>query len=193
MKKILIFLLLSSPNAIVSPPNAIVFDSYGHTPSNKERSIFYIKQNTRQYSKKYQKRIVLVVIAMAHKYKIDYLNFSKQLNTESDFYYKAKSSYGALGIGQIVPCHWDHLLYKVDGGKLGKYLLRRNTKNTDKYFYRIGYSVEMAAIIMSNYIAKYGCWEKALLMYGYKRKTAYKFFKDPYKAKYVRDILGAKK
>ena len=82
------------------------------------------------------------------------------------------------------------MLYHIDGGKLGRHIKRRGIKNTKKYFYRIGYSVELGAAIMRRLWNQYGSYEVALTRYAYKTKFFKKYKHNPYKAWYVRAVMG---
>ena len=153
----------------------------------------YTMDKMKDFKSGYKDRVWHCISKYSKQYQLCPYLLSRQIAVESDYYHTAKSSKGALGLGQIMPNHWGHVLYIVDDGKLGKYLLRKKKIDHSRYFLRVAYNVEATAIIMRSLINKHGNYATAYLYYGHTRKTAKKFIKNPYRTKYVRDILGAKR
>ena len=112
------------------------------------------------------------------QYGVDELFLGRRGRTESRFDPFAegdKNSNGvpvSFGSFQIKTNYFNHLLFYVDHGQLGKYLKEREAKGLpidySRYYKRIGYNTEMACIIFSNYLHKYdGCYVKTASAYGF--------------------------
>ena len=96
-------------------------------------------------------RIVDCIIEYSTQYNVCPITMSKLAKAESDYRFWRKNEYtGCLGLFQISPRWWELLLYRIDHGKLGKYIKKNNITNTEKYYFRIGYNTEMACYIISN-------------------------------------------
>lgn len=109
------------------------------------------------------KRITACILEYGKKYAptnyITVTKFQKILTRlarrESDFKrtaYNKKSK--AIGLYQHLPV-WDYLVYKIDGGQLGKHIRKNKITNIRKYFKRIGYSTESGSISLRQFIIQY--------------------------------------
>jgi soluble lytic murein transglycosylase-like protein len=105
---------------------------------------------------------------------------------ESTFRHYLVNKYsGCVGLYQISPKHWKHLVHHVQDGKYSKQL-----KTEDDYIRVMKYiavNTEMACIILSNYINQYGNYTEALYAYGGWNKKKYR--NSPKKYEYVRKVL----
>lgn len=182
-----VLLVLVTLNTCTSRLKALISDSayidlrmtetesrYNVTIKHKQR----IKSCILKYSAQYDIPAKLVTDVMAH---------------ESHFKHNAYSYAEARGLMQIMSV-WNYLLYRIDGGRLGKYLLTKETIDYRRYWYRIGYNVESGCYILRHLKSKFGSWDIALTFYneGYS-KNFKKCRKDPAlakKRKYVIAVMG---
>jgi len=116
----------------------------------------------------YVRRKTEAVMYYSMQYNIDPIVLTRLGMVESSFrHWKINKFTHCAGIFQINQDLWQLLLYQVDSGKLGKHIIKNNITNTTKYFLRIGYSTQMACIILRNYLDRYdGDYEKTLKIYG---------------------------
>ena len=156
---------------------------------DERKAVRYVNDNTVCFTDSYRVRLLEVIIINSRKYDLPAYLFARQLWVESRFKQFAFSSASCRGIGQIDDRYWSLLLYRVDNGELGRYLLRKNITNYTRFYYRIGYSVEMAAMIMRYLMDKFGRYEVALLYYSHRWGTAAEYAKDPYRSEYVKAIM----
>lgn len=159
------------------------------TQSIKVKEI--INRNATEHSERYYE----CIIKYSKQYHLDPVIIAKQIETESHFNHLAVSRKEAYGCSQIRVKYWDHLLYLIDNGNLGRYLRQKPTKICHiRYFFRIGYCIEVQSYIMSYLLKKYGSYELALVAYlhGENSKVFLKCVKKPqkcYSISYVRKIL----
>jgi hypothetical protein len=122
-------------------------------------------------------RFVYCITNYSKQYNINPVILTKRIRTESRFNALAMGDYDGLefqsyGCSQIKVKYFSHLLYLIDNGNLGRYLKKREKEGKQiefaRYFLRIGYSVEMHALILSNYLDKYSNnYIKAISGYGF--------------------------
>jgi hypothetical protein len=107
------------------------------------------------------------IVSYSRKYNLPVMMVNRVIKTESSYRHDVINKYsGCIGLGGINAILWSHLLFKVDNGDLGKYLLKTGKTNYARYFKRIGYNVEATCIILSNYYYTYNDWTNTLIKYG---------------------------
>lgn len=166
MKKLILIILL-----------LITLSSYKvYKMSDAEKNYYCIKQEIQETKSGNSERKLHCVYKYADMYNIEPVILHRLILTESSWREWAENkNTGALGLGQILPKWWNHLLWHVDNGRLGKHIQEKNIKHTKRYYKRIGYGTEMTACIMSNMLFSYDTYPKALYVYGgYRKKTACK-------------------
>ena len=109
----------------------------------------YVYQNSTM-SAEHNDRYVDVIYKYSGEYGLDPLLIARQVWYESRFKWYAYNVIGAYGPMQIRPKFWSHILYHVDDGKLGMYLLKKESPKYHRYFMRIGYGVEAGCMIMAH-------------------------------------------
>jgi len=182
MKLILILPLIACLYAPYSgKSDYVIFADYVITQCEKSR-----------IEGKYITRYIETIYHRARQYGLSPLLIAKQINTESHFRWW-EETHCSSGPAMISPRDWSHVLYLVDNGKLGKYLLTKKTPDYRKYFKRIDYGVESCCYIMASLYKKYGNYKIALLRYAYKNKAFKKHCKAPEKAQYIIKIYGETK
>ena len=104
----------------------------------------------------------------ANKFGICPLIFARLGDVESDYrHYLINKKSGCMGVWQINPDIWRHLLWRVDNGRLGKHIQRKKITNVDRYWKSIFYNSEGAAMILSNYLKRFkGDYRKTLITFG---------------------------
>ena len=117
------------------------------------------------------RRITESIVYYSAMYKLDSLFMARLFEIESSYrYYKVHPKSLCVGLGQVNPDFFRHVLYYVDGGKLGTYLKKKNITNTDRidgYFKRIGYGTESSCIIIRDFLNSYdGDLVKSMYIYG---------------------------
>jgi len=138
-------------------PSAVPFESSWTADYNYVLS--------RAASSPYAERIASCVVRYSYRYQLLPGLVANVIATESNYKHTACSpGYYARGLMQVRSYH-DHLLYKVDNGRLGRYLLKNDITNFNRYWYRIGYNIEAGCIILSSLISKYGVG-RGLLAYN---------------------------
>ena len=131
-----------------------------------------VKSIIAPYKSIHEERIIGCVVKFSYRYRLSPVIVTRLIAAESDFrVYACSPVYYARGLMQIRDC-WDHVLYKVDNGRLAKTLLQQTAKENKKYWYRIGYNIEAGCYILSNHIAKYGA-ELALVAYNHGEYSKY--------------------
>ena len=105
------------------------------------------------YNAPNQARIKECIMKYAPSYGHEPWEVAAIIGVESSYNRTATNWARARGLGQIRPC-WDHLLYLVDGGRLGAHLLTLSNVDHDKYWFRIGYNIEGICMILNYYKRK---------------------------------------
>ena len=159
-----------------------------------EKSItnFIIQNST--LTKEEANEIAKYIFLFSQEYVLNPKLITKQMYIESKFDAGAYSHKGARGLMQIKTC-WDHLLFRIDDGELGKELQKKKVTNFKKYYYIPKYNIEVGCYIMSNHLAKYGKYELALVAYNYGQNTDFfkRCLKDSklcFTSEYVKYILS---
>ena len=110
-------------------------------------------------------RYTQCIYKYSDKYGLDPILIARQIYKESRFKHTASNKWGAFGPMQVRVKFWKHVLYRIDNGDLGKYLLSRATIDHSRYFKRIGYGIESGCYIMSHASKKYKSYPLALVSY----------------------------
>ena len=146
------------------------------------------------------KRIADVIIKTSEKYNLDAYMVARQCYKES-FMLRWKRSKNsktgevvAWGLFMLRPKYWSHLLYRVDDGKLGKYILENPEQDPNRFFLRIGYNAEMYGLTITHFLNKNdGDMGKALTSYyAGKNSTEMKSYLNGESNHYVDEILHGK-
>ena len=105
----------------------------------------YIVRNMKKYkvNLKHTNRYYEVITNQAKRYNLDPFLVARITRNESEFKWWAKSPKGALGPMQVMPIHWEHALYHIDNGKLGRKIHKYGITNTKQFYTRIGYGIEL--------------------------------------------------
>lgn len=108
------------------------------------------------------------VMSASSNYDVCPFVLERLIHTESSWRQWAYNDItGARGLGQVLPYYWETALYKIDSGKLGKYILRNNITNTARYYHRIGYGVELSAYVLRYFLDVHnGDYIDAVISYG---------------------------
>jgi len=131
------------------------------------REYIYSKRVTNEIriTDKNAERFTQCIYMYSDKYDLDPLLIARQIYKESRYKHTASNKWGAYGAMQVRVKFWKHVLYRVDGGKLGKYLLTRAKIDHSRYLKRIGYNIEVGCYIMSHANKKYNNYPLALVSY----------------------------
>ena len=179
MKHIFIYLLLG----------AYLFAPY-KPPTPWDRAEQIVLNGTKNYSTPYRRRVLNCILRYGWKYQLPLDLWAKQIEVESDFNRFAYSSARCRGLSQISDRHWRHMLYRIDNGRLGRHIKRRGITNPTKYYYRIGYSLDMGGAIMRTLWDRYGCYKLALLRYAYTTKAFNRHRTNADAAQYIKDVYS---
>jgi hypothetical protein len=157
-----------------------------HNPVPRE-TFLTIKQEIESTKTGYHDRKLVCVYQYSDKYDIPPVILHNLIMAESSYRHWVKNRYtGALGLGQILPKWWTHILYHIDDGELGNHIKNKNIKHTDRYFLRIGYNIEASALILRHFRDTQGDFSNALRVYGgFRSKGA----SEAKYGRYVRSIL----
>jgi hypothetical protein len=177
MKHIFIYLILAVL-CLYAPPRE---------QNDWDRAKIFILENTTNYSHAYRQRLCDAILFYGWKYQLPLYLWAKQIHVESRFNRHAVSSANCRGLTQIGR-YWMYVFYRVDNGRLGRYLKRKGRTDLTRYYHRVGYNLDAGGYIMRKLINKHGCHKIALLRYGYKTSAFKKHRKNPDKAEYIRMI-----
>jgi hypothetical protein len=135
----------------------------------------------------YAYRKMSVITNYSYKYGVDPMTMARLAYTESTYRRKLVNKYsGCVGIFQISPKHWSHLIYRVQNGK---YAVRAKNEPHEKFLKYIGVNTEIACIIMATYLKIYdGDYSKALSKYGGWNLKRYR--NSPKRQKYLDKIIN---
>jgi len=153
MKKLLIILLSAS------------LISGGKVKDNTEYLKNEIKRRIKKCRVGYSIRKSDMIMKYSKKHGLDALVMANLAYAESSFCHKKVNKYtGCVGMYQISPKWWSHLIYKVQDGK---YAERAKTEPHEKFLKYIAVNTEISCIIISTYLNRYdGSYEEALKRFG---------------------------
>ena len=154
----------------------------------------YVYNTVKKYNEKHSERYTFCIIYYSAKYDLDPKIVTRLIREETHFKHGKISPVGARGAGQVRPAIWSHLLYRIDCGDLGRYIIKQKIKDTKRFYHRIGYGIELSCIVLKHYLDKHGSYPLALLYYHMSRdsKSFWKYKngeRDIMKCKYIRNIM----
>jgi len=137
---LIIMLIIVSNGAIINNENIInksfIKNSNIYNYVYSMVDIFNNKKTSRKYTK--------LIIKNAKKYNIDEKMYARQIMIESSFKRYAKSSKGAVGLAQIIPKYWLHLLNNFDDIELKKNMKQAKLKSGySDYMYWAIYEISL--------------------------------------------------
>ena len=153
---------------------------------------------------KQARRYADVVVKFSMKYRLDPVIVSGVIRAESDYRWWKKShkdgkpfAYGPMGVTEF----WNHVLYIVDNGRLGRKLKKMIAEGKEidhtKYFMRIGYGVEAGCIVLRWYIDYAGHLYLGLVAFNHGQNSDFyeevELKKNSLDTEYVRIVLGGKR
>jgi hypothetical protein len=112
-------------------------------------------------------RKVESIIKHSDKYELPRRRVGRIQNRESDHKRTAyNKNSGARGLMQVTSV-WDPAAWRLDNGKLGKYLNEKGIVNVDRFKHRIGYGTEWGCYALRQCLRhKKQNWTNAILMYA---------------------------
>lgn len=159
-----------------------------------EKDRIYLEKIMDKFHVKHKERIRNRIQFYAYLYDHPVKIVGRMAATESGFrYYAISKWYKARGLFQVRNS-WDHVLYIIDNGKLGKKLSEMENPNHAKYWLRIGYNIEGAMYILRYLKKKYGTYPLSLTAYNHGEysdiiKACVAGELKPENVRYVRKIL----
>ncbi len=135
-----------------------------------QSSYEYVYGSVSKYNPKQAPRITEAVLKYSNEYGLDIKKFTDLGEWESGWNPHIISKKGAIGLYQIVPRHHGEKISLVDNGRLGRDLRKRGVGKVHrrKYFFRIGYNVQMGAMHLRYLLNLYrGDYVKAFVVYNH--------------------------
>jgi soluble lytic murein transglycosylase-like protein len=150
----------------------------------------YITRLMEPYNRRSKHRIAECTIKYSYKYGHDPKMISRLQRRESDYRHWIINGYGAHGLMQVVPRHWNHIPHSFD--KVSPRLVR--TGNYSWWWTRIGYNIEGGCKVLAYYRSRYPL---PLALLAYNRGENSKYFRLALQHPifwveddYVQEVLG---